>query len=456
MADNLTLNAGSGGATLASDDVSSVHFQKVKIDVGGDGVSAALSNANPIPVSDAGGTISVDDGAGSITVDGTVSASLNAGTNNIGDIDVLTVNGVAPAFGSGARGATVQRVTIATDDVVPVSDNGGSLTVDGAVTVTQTQTLDYDTGGGTATTGILGIALPGAGGPVAGGTSTNPLQVSLANTGANATAVKVDGSAATQPVSGTVTANLAAGSNNIGDVDVLTVPADPFGVNADAASATGSISAKLRFIAGTGIPITGTVTVGSHAVTNAGTFLVQENGSALTALQKIDDPVLVDDAGFTPATSSVMMAGFQADEASTDSIDEGDAGAARMTLDRKQIVTTYAHGAGGASVATGTIAATKTDIGTANTAGTVLGWYIYNPNASVAYVQFFNTQASGVTLGTTAPVYSLGIPATSAANIPPTMPGIAHATAISIAVTTTRSGSTGPGSTVDFNIWFKQ
>lgn len=42
---------------------------------------------------------------------------------------------------------------------------------------------------------------------------------------------------------------LAAGTNNIGDVDVLTVPADPFGANADAASATGSLSAKLRGIA---------------------------------------------------------------------------------------------------------------------------------------------------------------------------------------------------------------
>lgn len=49
---------------------------------------------------------------------------------------------------------------------------------------------------------------------------------------------------------------LPAGTNNIGDVDVLTVPADPFGANADAASATGSISAKLRFIAATGIPVT--------------------------------------------------------------------------------------------------------------------------------------------------------------------------------------------------------
>lgn len=54
----------------------------------------------------------------------------------------------------------------------------------------------------------------------------------------------------------TIDAALPAGTNNIGDVDVLTVPADPFGANADAASATGSISAKLRQIAANGIPIT--------------------------------------------------------------------------------------------------------------------------------------------------------------------------------------------------------
>jgi hypothetical protein len=44
------------------------------------------------------------------------------------------------------------------------------------------------------------------------GVAANPLQVSLANHGANATAVKVDGSAVTQPVSGTVTANAGSGT----------------------------------------------------------------------------------------------------------------------------------------------------------------------------------------------------------------------------------------------------
>jgi hypothetical protein len=48
--------------------------------------------------------------------------------------------------------------------------------------------------------------------------------------------------------------------------------------------------------------------------------------------------VIVDDTAFTPAVSSVTAAGFFADETAPDSVDEGDIGAARMTLDRRQIM----------------------------------------------------------------------------------------------------------------------
>lgn len=65
-------------------------------------------------------------------------------------------------------------------------------------------------------------------------------------------------------------AALPAGTNNIGDVDVLTLP----------------------------------------NVTNAGTFAVQVDGSALTALQLIDDAIYADEAGFTAATSKVMATGL--------------------------------------------------------------------------------------------------------------------------------------------------
>lgn len=46
----------------------------------------------------------------------------------------------------------------------------------------------------------------------------------------------------------------------------------------------------------------------------------------------------VDDAAFTPATDRVLPVGFIADDTATDSVDEGDVGAARMSLDRKQIM----------------------------------------------------------------------------------------------------------------------
>jgi hypothetical protein len=118
-------------------------------------------------------------------------------------------------------------------------------------------------------------------------------------------------------------------------------------------------------------------------------------------------------------------------------------------------VTSLATGSGGYSVTGSTLTNTVVNIGTPNTPGVVAGWYIYNSNNSVTYVQFFNTGSAAVTIGTTAPVYSIGIPALSAANLmSPT--GISHTTAISIAATTTRSGSTAPGTAIDMNIFYKQ
>lgn len=92
-----------------------------------------------------------------------------------------------------------------------------------------------------------------------------------ADTGGILTAVQtLDNAISGSEMQVDVVAALPAGDNNIGNVDVVTVPADPFGVNADAASATGSISAKLRFIASTGIPITALPAVSSATLANVG------------------------------------------------------------------------------------------------------------------------------------------------------------------------------------------
>lgn len=269
----------------------------------------------------------------------------------------------------------------------------------------------------------------------------------------------------------TISAALPAGANaigklaansgvDIGDVDVTSVPTDPFGANADAASATGSISAKLRFIASTGIPVTGTVTVGSHAVTNAGTFAVQVDGNALTSLQLIDDTVFTDDGAFTPGTSKVLGVGMQADETSTDSVDEGDIGAPRMTLDRKVIVTPQPHTAGGLSIFRSLdLDETEEDVKTS--AGCIYGMWVTNTATTTRWLKLYNATAANVTVGSTTPVITWGIPGNTSDDLSAVFGsthGIAFDTAICAAATTgVADADTGaPGANdVIVNIFYK-
>ncbi len=106
--------------------------------------------------------------------------------------------GVAIALNTGTRAAGVQRVTIATDDLVPVT---GTITAVTAIT----------------------NALP---------TGANAIGKLAANSGVDIGDVDI--------------LSIAAGDNNIGNVDIVTMP---------------------------------TVTVNAHAVTNAGTFAVQSVSS---------------------------------------------------------------------------------------------------------------------------------------------------------------------------------
>jgi hypothetical protein len=106
---------------------------------------------------------------------------------------------------------------------------------------------------------------------------------------------------------------------------------------------------------------------------------------------------------------------------------------------------------GGLSTQSSTTGATATSIKTS--AGQLFGWYIGNSNTSAVYVQLFDALTGSVTLGTTSPKLSLMIPAGGAANVFSDT-GIAFATGISFACTTTRSGSTGPTSTIDVNFMF--
>lgn len=59
MADNIAVTAGAG-TTVATEDVSGVHHQKVKVEFGSDGVATMVDASNPLPVDDAAAGTALD------------------------------------------------------------------------------------------------------------------------------------------------------------------------------------------------------------------------------------------------------------------------------------------------------------------------------------------------------------------------------------------------------------
>lgn len=112
--------------------------------------------------------------------------------------------------------------------------------------------------------------------------------------------------------------------------------------------------------------------VGSRAVSG---------GVANVAAQEV--ATQVDDAAFTPATSTIIVAGALADQTSPDSVDEGDAGALRMTLARMLAVVSVADTATLSSVASQD---TNITILAANANRT--GAMIYNNDTGPLYLKF--------------------------------------------------------------------
>lgn len=216
MADNTTLNAGTGGDVIASDDIAGVKYQRVKIALGGDGAA---------------------------------------------------VDAVA---GAGAVGTNTQRVTLASDDPAVVA----------------LQIIDNIVSGSEA---------------------------------------QVD-----------VVAALPAGTNNIGDVDVLSVVpgtgASALGKAVDSAGGATDTGVAALFIRDDALttltPVDGDYVPGR--VDSTGSLHVRVSAGGIAGI--------VDDAAFTPGTSEVLPIGLQADETAPDSVNEGDIGCPRMSLDRKAYV----------------------------------------------------------------------------------------------------------------------
>lgn len=190
------------GGTLrgvtATNTSGSVYAMDVNIAGGSAGNGAASNTGSAVPAQgdysgvNVGGTLRGQTG---VNPTGTVYAAQG---------DIASIAGTVADVNSGNKSNGTLRVTIATDQVQLTN----ALKVDGSgvtqpVSVPQSNiTADFDTGAGTQTTTMYGLALPASGGAVAGGTATNPLRVDPTGT-------------TTQPVSGTVTANAGTGTFSV-------------------------------------------------------------------------------------------------------------------------------------------------------------------------------------------------------------------------------------------------
>lgn len=326
----------------------------------------------------------------------------------------------------------------------------------------------------------------GADGSATDVSSAAPLQVTLANTSANSTAVKVDNSAVTQPISaaslplpsGAATESTLAGVLTTSDFDskigslTETAPASDTassGINGRLQRIAQRLTSLIALLptslgAGGGLKIDGSGT----SLPVSGTFWQTTQPVSLADNSHVTFGAKADAKSTATDTTAVSaMSVWKQISASVQAIASSVAGTLTATVTQSGtwtvqpgntanttpwLATQTPATSGGLSIYSGSIGATATSV--KGSAGQVYGWYIYNSNASAVYVQVFNVVSGSVTLGTTSPTFSLGIPASSGANVSFDS-GIAMGTAITVAVTTTRSGSTGPGSTVDLNIFYK-
>ena len=363
--------------------------------------------------------------AGRLWASATIDAALPAGANAIGklaansgvDIGDVDVTSIIPGTGATNLGKAIDSAGGATDTGVAVlairDDSLAALTpVEGdyvALRVNSTGALHVTGGGGGTQYNVDDVA---------GATDTGTLLLAIRDDSLS-TLTPVDGDYVGLRVSSTGALHVTGGGGGTEYTVDAAAPAAPTGATFvmerdDALSALTEIEGdwtnpRSSANGALWVSVDGTVTVGSHAVTNAGTFAVQVDGAALTALQLIDNTIVADDAAFTPGTTSVNMAGFQADETATDSVDEGDAGAARMTLDRKVITTLQPHTNGGLTIFR-SIDIDESEEEVKATAGVLYSIAAFNRTAAPLYLKFYNLTAANTTVGTSTPVLTFVVP----------------------------------------------
>lgn len=367
MADNVQITEGAG-KTIAGDDIGGVVHQRVKITTGADGVNDGdVSSSNPLPVSAA--SLPLPSGAATSAKQDTIIAS------------EASIDSKTPALGQALSAASTPVVLPASQitTLTPpaaitnyANETGGNLAsvktnTDNLVTIKTNQTdksqftkltdgTDTALVTGSGELNVLATAQPGT--DIGDVTINNGSGASAVNIQDGGNSITVDGSlTVSQGTPSSLNAvvygydgagNPAISTTNTGAVNVTdnggSLTVDNGGTFAVQAAQSGTWN--INSVSGTISLPTGAATAANQSTANTSLSNIDSDTSAIqTSVELIDDAIKADDAAFTPATTKVMMAGFEYDDDAPDSVDEGDAGAARMSANRN-IYTTIRDAAG--------------------------------------------------------------------------------------------------------------
>lgn len=288
-------NPGTGGADFAVDKIGSVNWPYAKAVFGASGTTTPVSAANPLPV--------VQTGTPALPTGAATQATLAALAGQLPSV-----------LGQTTMAGSMSIAIASNQSSVPINDASGSVTTD----FIGQQTADYDTGAGTVTQLIVGIALPASGGPVAGGTATNPIRTDT--TGATTQPVSV--ASLPLPTGAAAETTLAAASAKL--PATLGQKAMTASMAVVLASDQASVPVAATLAAET-TKVIGTINVAAAqtiATTNAGTFAVQ------------DSEKIVDNAVFTDGSTKLMPIGHVFDDVAGTALTENDLAAPRIDSKR--------------------------------------------------------------------------------------------------------------------------
>lgn len=419
--------------------------------------------------------INVDATTGDVQVDVTNTVTVDLGANNdvtlatlpdtaASDLATINSNTDSLAVVGGGTEATALRVTIANNStgVVSVDDNGGSLTVDGTVTETNSAAILADTANIDTNVGTIAGAVSGSemqvdvvGSLPAG---TNAIGKLAANSGVDIGDVDV-----LSVVPGTGSTNLgkaedAAHANGHTGVMALGVRNDSnatsfSGTNGDytplAVDANGNL--QVDVLSAPTTTVTGAVTANLSATDNTVLDAIQTATEATrTAVETLDNIVSgseaqVDIVGSLPAGTNAI-----GKLSANSGVDIGDVDVTSISAGSNLIgdVGIQGRASGGLSTYYDSDL-DETAVAVKASAGTIYAIEAFNTTDAPLFLQLFNIAQGSVTVGTTTPTNQWVIPGNADSdgagftmNVPQ---GIAYGTAITAACSTNSEGNTAPG-----------